>query len=322
MDSQGTIDYDVRMDDVFKELFDYDPEVDFPDEKTQQEMSTIQEAYKIAIDQSEELSNGDKVVFTVSVNEEATKKIKGGKKEFTVEGLEVPEQLTSAEVEDHLVIDFLGVSGRGYARIDNKLDGDLQTIRFEVEDDGVLKNGEQATIVLGEDQEDRLFNYGYILAADFNPTVEVKGLDEIAEKAEDIQNYEDLKRMIREEVQRTHQDFLPTARTGRVYEIIEEEFMYRQFNDHDLNQPGSSIANVRHGDLIAVFTIKQYQGGDDGKLQLEFIAMEGYTELKLDEDNKVDISEIRNINKKFDKTYSLETVIQTYESEGYSIVKD
>src|SRR5699024_7626450 len=95
------------------EVLDLDEDAqDFPDADTAAEAEEIASAYDVTLDEEEDLSNGDTVTVSVDVDEEKTKKIKGGEKEFTVENLDEPEELTSDDVEENLVFNFNGVSGR------------------------------------------------------------------------------------------------------------------------------------------------------------------------------------------------------------------
>ena len=86
MDSKGMATYQVDEDKLIKEVFDVDVSVAFPDQKTQQEIMEIEDAYKIKLDKDSNLSNGDEVKLVVTVDEEKTKKIKGGETKIKVKG--------------------------------------------------------------------------------------------------------------------------------------------------------------------------------------------------------------------------------------------
>lgn len=323
LDGYGRATYDLKMDEVFEDLFDFNPDVDFPDENMKAEMDTIHESYKMKIDQEEGLSNGDKVTVTIAVDDQKTKKIKGGEKEFTVEGLEIPEQLTTKDVEEHLVIDFIGPSGRGFARIENKFTNEIKDFHFTVENNGFLNNGEQANIILDEDEEDRLLDFGYVLEENFQPTVQVNSLDKVPEQASEIENLNDLKRMIEEEVKRRYRDWYPDISLGERYEIQHETFMYRQFR-HDLEDElqYNNISDIQHGYFAGIYSIEKYRGGEDGELKEAFTAIIGFKNLILDENNQVNVAKIENFHEKKDDTYSLDTIFQLYEGEGYEILEE
>lgn len=327
VDTMGVANYAVNEEKLFKEIFDYDEETDFVDEETEREMDNLRDAYKIKLDKDEKLSNGDKIKVNISVNEEKTDKIKGGDKEVVVADLEEPKALTSEDVEKNLVLNFNGASGKGLSQIDNSFkESPLSELEFEIESDGELKNGDQAKVVLNEDAESVLNDHGYILEEDFNPTFEVKNLYVVAEKATDIKNLKDIKRMIEEEVKREYKSFDPDEIWGYKYKINQEKLMYRQFSEDTDNEDfsdwemGNYSSGDNHGNLIGIYSVKKISG-DDNELMDEFTAIIGFSDIKLDNDKKANVSEIEKISDKKDETYSLESVIQLYEGEGYTEVK-
>lgn len=328
MDGQGTADYDVDEEKLYKEIFDYDDETDFADEETEEEMENMEDTYKIKLDNDKNLSNGDKVKVTVSVNEDKTDKIKGGEKEVTVKGLDKPKKLTTQDVEEHLVVNFSGVSGRGTSKIDNTFDSPLSDIDFSIKNDGELKNGDKAKVMLDEDGEKKLNDAGYILDKDFEPTFEVEGLDMIAEKAEDIKNLKDIERMIEERAKRRYQDLDPDKKWGHYYKITREKLMYRQFDNDDEKTDDDSTPSLsresndssENGNLIGIYTVKKYTGEE--KLEDEFTAIIGYSDIILDDKNEANVAEINEISDEKDDTYSLESVIKLYEGYGYTEAKE
>lgn len=329
VDTMGTANYEVNEEKLFKEIFDYDDETDFTDDETEEEMENLGDAYKINMDKDEGLSNGDKVKVTISVDDEKTDKIKGGEKEVTVADLEEPKILTSEDVEENLVVNFNGASGKGSSQIDNTFgDSPLSELDFEVENDGELENGDQAKVVVNDDLEITLNDGGYVLEEGFNPTFEIDDLYVVAKKATDIKNLKDLKRMIDEEVKRGYKDLDPEWDWGRIYEIEQEKLMYRQFDEDTDDEEGSDLmadefgSIDNNGNLIGVYSVKKYSGGDDKKLEDEFTAIIGFTDIKLDDKGNANVSEVEKISDEKDETYSLESVIQLYEGEGYTGVKE
>lgn len=319
LDTQGTASYDVNMEQLFKDVLGYDLSTDFPDEKSANEMNQIAEGFKIKLDKDKNLSNGDKIKLSISVDKNKTDKIIGGEKEFTVEGLEEPLVLTNDEVVKHLVVNFSGVSGRGKAKIDNTLKAPLNYMNFQITQDGELKNGEMASVVIDQELKDQLINNGYVLAEDFGPTFEVKGLQVAAEKATDIANVKDLERMIDEQVKRRYQDILPDSSIGTKYEISLEKLLYRQFHN-EVDKENFNAAND-NGNFIGVYTIKKSSGGADSQLKDQFTAIIGFSGIYLDDQNRANPAAVKEINRTKDNTYSLESVFQLYEGYGYSEMK-
>ncbi|MGX7130176.1 hypothetical protein [Enterococcus wangshanyuanii] len=321
MDTKGTASYNVDMNKLYKDVLNYDEESGFPDEDTQKEMMAIADSYKVKMSKENNLSNDDKIKVIVSVDENKTKKIKGGEKEFTVNSLEKPKKLTTEEVEKHLVVNFNGASGKGKATIDNTFEEPLNFVEFTIKDDGNLKNGDMAQIEKTKDLESNLSDQGYILSDDFKPEFEVKGLKNVAEKATDISNLEDIKRMIDEEVKRSYKD--SEYSFGSKYEITLNKLFYRQFAKDNTNEDSGwfSSSSSDNGNLIGVYTIKEFSAGTESKLLRQFTAIIGYSDIVLDENKQANVAEIKEISTTKDDTYSLESVLKLYEGYGYSEVK-
>ncbi|MEO2652455.1 hypothetical protein ABHA40_13865, partial [Enterococcus mundtii] len=74
MDSMGSASYQIDNTKLIKDIYDYDDEIDFLDEKKQEEIDAMLKSFKIKLDKTEDLSNGDKVKVTISVDENQTKK--------------------------------------------------------------------------------------------------------------------------------------------------------------------------------------------------------------------------------------------------------
>src|SRR5699024_1907371 len=296
MDSQGSASYDVDEMGLVEEVLDLDEDAqDYPDAETAEEAEEILDAYDISIDEEDDLSNGDTVVITASVDDEETKKIEGGEKEFTVEDLDEPEMVTSEDVEENLVFNFNGVSGRGEAQIDNIFDeSPLNNISFEVENDGELENGEDAQITVDDEAESALHSEGYMLEDDFNPTVEVEDLDKVAEKATDIENLKDVERYMEEELNDEYKDTDHDFGSNTVYDIDQEKLMYRQFenlsDDEETEDDiwGDASAEEENGSLIGIYSIKESEvdSDDEKETKEEYTVMFGFSGIILDEDDK------------------------------------
>lgn len=323
IDTKGTVDYYVDTEKLFKDTLDFDVNGSHqPDEKIVEEIDKMSEAIEVKIDKTENLSNGDKVEITAEVDGDKTKKIKSGKKTIEVKNLDEPKWLTNEEVEKKLVVNFNGVSGRGEVQIDNILASPLDQIEFTVENDGKLKNGDKVNVVLSKDEEGQLLQEGYLVDQDFAPTFEVKGLSIVAEEATDISNLEDIKRMIDEKVKRDYQDFDPDKSWGSKYEIKEEKMLYRQFENESSNSDEAfSWDSSNNGNLIKIFSVKEFTGGPEVELNDSFTSIIGYSDIILNEEGEANLAEMKEIEDEKDDTYSLESVIKMYEAYGYTEVK-
>ncbi|TKK52274.1 hypothetical protein EY666_20595 [Enterococcus faecalis] len=204
------------------------------------------------------------------------------------------------------------------AQIDNTFDSPLNTITFTIENDGKLKNGDKAKIEKTKELEEALSSEGYVLDKKFAPEFEVKGLAKVAEEATDIANLEDIKRMIDEEVKRQYKD----SEYFSKYEITLNKLMYRQFaKENSYEDNGWYSSSNTDGNLIGIYTIKEYSTGTDSKLRDTFTAIIGYSYIVLNDKNEVNVAEMEKISTTKDDTYSLESVIKLYEGYGYTEVK-
>lgn len=323
MDSMGSASYQIDNTKLIKDIYDYDDEIDFLDEKKQEEIDAMLKSFKIKLDKTEDLSNGDKVKVTISVDENQTKKIKSGEKTVEVKGLEEPVTLTNAEVEKNLVVNFIGADGRGSAKIENIFSNSIGNIVFQIQNDGSLENGEQATIEITEELKNTLSSYGYVLENNFKPKFEVKNLEAVAKTAKEIGNYEDIERMIDESVKRNYRDMFPESNYGSKYEIVLEKIMYRQFYDQSSSDNSTFSYNNSsdNGTLIGIYSIKEYTKDAESKLQRQLTAIHGYSNIILDESNKANVAEITEITNTMDDTYSMESVVKLYEGYGYHEVQ-
>lgn len=322
LDTRGTASYSVDYERLHNYLIENDKELEFESQNVYYDDQQLEEMLGINLDKSSDLSNGDSVTLTLDIDSSKVKNLAGGDKEFVVEGLDEAKKLTTEELEKHLVVNFNGVSGLGSATIDNTLPGELGYLGFTLVDDGKFKNGDLAKIEITDDLENRLADNGYLLDDDFDPSFEVKGLDEVAEKATDIANLDDIKRMIDEEVNRSYKDWNPEASYGSRYEIKEEGLFYRQFVRDSNDSQFSFNSATNNGNLVKILSVKRYYGGTENKLNTEFTAIIGFSDLFLDEENKVNVADLITIKDTKDSTYSVESVVQLYEGYGYNRVEE
>ncbi|MCQ4859184.1 hypothetical protein NE691_11660 [Enterococcus faecalis] len=325
MDTQGEATYSVNTEEMIYDTMKIDSDTISLTDKQKNEIRKIDTSYKIKLDKDKNLSNGDKVKVTATVNKEKTKKLKSGEKTVEVKGLEEPKKLTNEEVSKHLVVNFNGANGQGEAQIDNTFDNELKYIGFKIANDGKLKNGDQAKLDISKQLKQELSGQGYVLDKGFNPTFEVKGLDEVAENATDIANLDDIKRMIDEGVRREYKSSDKNEYSwDRQYEIKEDKLMYRQFKTNtreNENIWGSSYGSSQNGNLIKIFTVKQYSGGPEGKLEETKTVIYGYSDIILNDKKEANVADLTEISDSKDDTYSLESVIKLYEGYGYKEVK-
>lgn len=125
-------------------------------------------------DKSENLSNGDKVIVTVSAKNELASKIKSGSKTYTVSGLPKAEVV---DVFKDLSVSFTGINGQGTLKIDNNSDNLFaQSCTFKADNDIGLSNGEKVTIAVSYDPEN-FVEPNYVPTTTSN-TYTVSGLSE------------------------------------------------------------------------------------------------------------------------------------------------
>ncbi|WP_367377492.1 hypothetical protein [Enterococcus gilvus] len=323
INTKGTANYTVDTNKMVKEILKFDLNDSNLSKKQTQEADDLLSAISIQLTKDTDLSNGDTSTIKIKVDEDKTKKIRSSEKKVEVTGLKNPKKLTNKDVEKKIVINFDGVSGRGNVKIDNVFDAPLDTLNFEVKNDGNLKNGDKAEIYLPKDEQKNLESFGYVLPKNFSPTVEVSGLNEVAASAKDISNLEDIKRMIDEEVKRTYKDSGAEYSFGSKYEITLDKLMYRQFDKENSKEQddiwGTSNSD-QNGNLIGIYTIKRYSGGTESKLEETKTAIIGYSNIVLDENKAANVAELDEIETTKDDTYSLESVLKLYEGYGYKPV--
>lgn len=321
MSTAGYATYSIDTDRLYRDIFGKDYNREIATLEQLKEMDAIDKAYSIDFDSSKQLSNGDKIKVTVNVNQDQTKKIRGGTKTFEVEGLDEPTELTGADLEKYLIVNFNGASGRGEAKIDNIFDNDLKNIIFEIQNNGNLKNGDHATIEVTDVLVNQLAEIGYIPEENLEPFFEVKELDNITSSANEIANLVDVERMIDEGIHRRYASSPDNSWSwNHQYEITEHMKMYRQFksdNDDELKYSWWGSSGSGNGNLVKIFSVKQYEGGENGKLLKTQTVAFGFTDIILDSENKANVANIIEIHDVKDETYSLDSVIKLYEGYGY-----
>lgn len=332
LDSDGTASFEVDRRAVLMGLFGVEDSDTYEekllklynkDEETYDVIQDLGSMYEVTIDKDEGLSNGDIVTLSVSVEAPAANLIESTEKEFTVEGLEEPEIITSEEVKKHVVPYFIGANGKGFVQIENTFKNELKQIDFTVENDGQLSNGDKVELIINEESDSITpIDYGYKFEDNFKVEVEVEDLVAFAEKAEDIKNLKDIKQMIDERANEVFKDDVLNK-----YKFEQELLLYRQFDDEiephtSLFGGGMKIDVETNGSIVALYSVKQYDAYDD-KLESEYIATVGYENLAIDEDGSVNVADMVDISSKYEReeSKSLKTLQQIYEGNGYEVVK-
>lgn len=270
------------------------------------------------------MSNGDKITVTVTVDPEMTKHLKEkSEKVFEVIGLPEGTKISAADLEKNVIVTFKGANGKGVvSNIDKTFESELSFLSFIVENDGELKNGEQAKVSLTPESIEQLNDSDFILEGDGSFGVDVTGLINYAQSADEIANFEDINRMLSEGIKRKYKNSSEQYSWGRVYEINLEGMFYRQF-EKKIDEGFSWQSNLgdSNGNLVGVYSIKEFAGGAEGKLNRKFTIVYGFSNLILDKNNKVNLTELVEISKGYDDTYSLESVLKLMEGYNYTEFK-
>lgn len=313
-DTMGTATYEIDQDKLIMDTFEVSDNIFDLDFEKLNEIDDMLSAYSIELDKDKDLSNGEQVVVKLSVDDSKTDKLKTKSEiKVTVSGLEEPKELSDEEIEKHVVVNFNGVSGRGSLMIDTTFSDDLRGLTFESSQDGEITNGDTVVVSLTEDSRDSLATLGYVLTGKGEAKFEASGLDVVAEKPSDIANLDDVERFISEGINREYQDW-----GFYKYEIIEGNTYYRQFYKEEESTSfwGNSSSD---GTLVNIYTIEEY--GSEGELVDTYTVVYGFTDIILDENNKVNVTELREYSNKYDDTYSLESVEKLLEGYGYQVVE-
>lgn len=314
-DSIGTAHYTIDNNQMVQDAFGVTEEDywDLSYEETQ-EIDNFMMSFMVELSQVSELSNGDEITVYFSVDEEMTNKLKA-KDEITVtvSGLEEPTELSDEEIDRNVIVNFNGLSGRGHIQIDTTFDGDLYDLRVESDQDGQIANGDIVTVSLTEESRDSLAYLGYALSGDGAVEFEASGLDIVPESVDEIENLSDIERMIGEGVNRRYQD----SNWGRyTYEIIEGNTYYRQFEPESEGEWGASNT---HGRLITLYTVNQFDSDDE--LMSTVTAIQGFSNIILDENGHTNVAQIVEYQNNYDHTYSLESVEKLMEGYGFDLVE-
>lgn len=306
-------DNDIEIKDTLDELKESDPEL-------YEKVVNLDDYFEISLSESEDLTNGDTINLVLHTSDQVDF-IKDDEKEITVEGLEELEELTSEEVKEHVIFETIGADGRGHVIVRNNLADGLDSIEFTVENNGELKNGDQAKVVLAEEEEETLLNRGYKLEDDFNVEVKIEDLPVFPKEAKEINNLDDILRMIDERIEDDFTDQLNIY----TYDKEKELTLYRQFDD-EVELEEKYWADEYHyeierfGSIVVLYTITEKRNDEVNE---KFIVQYGYTNLEIDEDGNVDVGNMKSTGSQYSREHSksVETIKQLYESDGYDVVE-
>ncbi|RPF57476.1 hypothetical protein [Abyssicoccus albus] len=264
----------------------------------------------------DKLKNGDKIEVKVNVEDEeelAREGYTSDKKSFTinkeVSGLEEPKVLSSDDIKKHVIPKFKGASGSGTAELENTFSDELSSLRFTVENNGELENGEKTKIILEDDYKSQLSSMGYVMEDSEGVEVEVKDLTDYASKASDIKNLDSVLRMIDEKTKEEYK-----SDDYKIYKTVEHGTYYNQTREDNSIFGDGQV----HGTLVKLYEITI--SDDDGEETDKFNIIRGYKDLELDEDKKVNVSKIEEYTNKYNDGESIATVKDLLEGYGYEAV--
>ncbi len=314
-DSIGTASYSVDDTKLIKDAFGVTDEDYWDLEYEQMEaISNMMMSFTVDLSKDTELSNGDEIIVRLSVDKEMTNKLKAKDEiKVTVSGLKEPTMISDEELERNIIVNFNGVSGRGYIQIDTTFDGDLYNLTVEPDRDGDIANGDIVTVSVSEYDRENLAHMGYALSGDGAVEFEASGLEVVPETVLDIANLVDVERMITEGINRKYQD---SDWGYYTYEIIEGKTFYRQFARESDDYSGN-MSN--HGSLIKLYTVNEYDSDDE--LDDTFTVIYGFSNIIIDDSGKTNVTQINEYHDTYDQTYSLESVEKLMEGYGYVEVK-
>lgn len=146
------------------------------------EYDAYYEGIDVSLDKSDNLKNGDVVTVTVSVSGNVQKKVKGGKKSFTVSGLEAVE---TVDVFQDMNYRFEGMNGKATLSIsNNSIDPFIATCEFVADKKEGLTNGDVITISVVYNPAD-VGNFGCIPEKE-TTTITVEGLRTYVSEASQV----------------------------------------------------------------------------------------------------------------------------------------
>ncbi|MBC6310450.1 hypothetical protein HCJ66_12970 [Listeria sp. FSL L7-1582] len=328
INSKGEADYSLNEKALVKDLYNVDMDGDKVDDETTKKINNLLSSYKIKIDKTSDLSNGDKIKVSVSVNPNKSKGLEEkSSKKFKVSGLKKGKRITNVDIKKHVFLFFSGANGKGHAKVETNFDVATGLTRddFKVENNKDLKNGENVSLVMSKNAVDVLANNGFLFKGKRTSVYSVSRLENAAQNVAEINNIDYVKDMIMKSVNTRYKSSDSTSAFAIASKIHFDGFYYRgstkdsrNSNDRD-NDTDALQRNDEDGTLLGVYSVEQ--SVINGNKKRELIEVVGYSNILIDKYRNVDVNDINEISQVYDDTYSLKTVQGLLESYGYSAVK-
>lgn len=239
-----------------------------------------------------------------------------GKFDMTVTGLKPTESVTQEMIDKHVVVNFVGTSGAGIARIDATfqppLSNYLNKDSFDVQNNGHIKNDETIKISIKPDILEKMTAEGYLV--ENNGTIErqAKNMLQVSETFDGIKNHKTLK----EKVDQQMKDQFPDTLFGS-YDIKLERYYYRPY--HTENDLVNLEKAKQDGTFIGVYTVTAYDR-DKKHIRTKETHVFGYTDLFINDKKEVSLEKPNEFKYKYDETYTLESIYQLLEGFNFSKV--
>ena len=168
-----------------------------------EELEQIMDSMEVEWSQTFDLTNGQIITVTITIDEEISRRVRGGEKEFTVSGLTNLMVITEAELAGMITVGFTGVDGRGVAYMEHHSTNHpiLQLHHFMFVENGELSNGESVLIQVDSHILQTLHQNGYRLESD-TFGIPVEGLQKLAQSFSDFSEPDELFRYLDENLAR------------------------------------------------------------------------------------------------------------------------
>ncbi len=268
-------------------------------------------------------SNGDQI--RIILTEDSIKKLEdmgyqvkeNNALTFKVEGLEEPIKIKHEDIDKHVVINFVGTSGVGKAKIDTTFQPPLSKFlndkAFVIQNDGNIRNNEEVSIRIHPDVIKKLKDEGFEFEEEIEMIRSANNLPEVSEELESTKNVKDLLEKIQKEIDRKYPETLFGS-----FDIKLERYYYRPFHvENDI----IDVENSTHdGTLIAVYTINTLSKDKKEQLKSERLIF-GYTDLYINSKNEIKLKSGKQFLKSYDDTYSLDSIFQIIEGYHFKAIK-
>lgn len=271
--------------------------------------------------QKDHLSNGDEIIFELT---DQSKEIlqkndytleNNGKFIMKVKGLKETETVSQETINKHVVVNFVGTSGVGNARIDATFQPPLSEYlnkdSFEVANNGHIKNDEVVKISIKQEILDDMLEDGFIVENQGMIQRTAKNMLQVSDDFKGIKNHKQLQEKVDKQMKQQFPDTLFGS-----YDINLERYYYRPYHtENDV----IDLENVKQdGTFIGVYTVTSYDR-DKKHVRTQETHVFGYTDLFLNDKQEVNLDKPVEFKYKYDETYSLDSVYQLL--EGFDFKK-